>query len=595
MNWTEARQFCREKYTDLATFDSMDDLSRLKADFSYSWAWFGLWDDPENWRTSMANDTNSWRWSATGETSRTGYQNWASGEPDYLKAKETCVAMGSNALWSDANCETTREFICYNENNKKTYFHIPTKKTWQSAQQHCREHFTDLAMIENEAENTKANEATQGTGSYWIGLYRNPWTWSDRSQSSFRNWNHTKNNNDGQQQCGEENPQHEWGDDYCDYKKPFICHQGLPLSSCSQPPPRQYHYVSTPKNWTEARQFCREKYTDLATFDNMDDISRLKADFSYSWAWIGLWDDPENWKTSMGNDTNSWRWSATGETSRTGYQNWESSDPNYWSAKETCVAMRDYGLWIDANCEYTNELICYNVSENKKNYFHIPTKKTWQSAHQHCRENFTDLAMIENEAENTEAQKAKPDTRSYWIGTPGLGLTGAKAPSGSGTTQKITLMVNNTVGKKICNMNGGMIIVTLRSPSSAIKPPLRQYHYVSTPKSWTEARQFCREKYTDLATFDSMDDISRLEADLPYLWAWNGLWDDPENWKTSMGNDTNSWRWSATGETSRTGYQNWDSDQPDYWEAQETCVLMRNQGLWVDERCETPREFICYS
>ncbi|KAM9722806.1 macrophage mannose receptor 1-like isoform 2-T2 [Menidia menidia] len=231
MNWTEARQFCREKYTDLATFDSMDDIRRLKADFSYSWAWFGLWDDPENWRTSMGNDTNSWRWSATGETSRTGYQNWASGEPDYLKAKETCVAMGSNALWSDANCETTREFICYNENNKKTYFHIPTKKTWQSAQQHCREHFTDLAMIENEAENTKANEATQGTGSYWIGLYRNPWTWSDGSQSSFRNWNHTKNNNDGQQQCGEENPQHEWGDDYCDYKKPFICHQVLRRST----------------------------------------------------------------------------------------------------------------------------------------------------------------------------------------------------------------------------------------------------------------------------------------------------------------------------------------------------------------------------
>ncbi|CAG6013921.1 unnamed protein product [Menidia menidia] len=86
----------------------------------------------------------------------------------------------------------------------------------------------------------------------------------------------------------------------------IVLYSGLPVSSCSQPPLRQYHYVPTEMSWTEARQFCREKYTDLATFDSMDDISRLKADFSYSWAWIGLWDDPENWKTSMGNDTNSW-------------------------------------------------------------------------------------------------------------------------------------------------------------------------------------------------------------------------------------------------------------------------------------------------
>ncbi|KAM9723735.1 macrophage mannose receptor 1-like [Menidia menidia] len=230
MSWTKARQFCREKYTDLATFDSMDDLSRLKADFSYSWAWIGLWDDPENWKTSMGNDTNSWRWSATGETSRTGYQNWGSEEPNYYGANQKCVVIGDGALWLDDTCETKREFICFNvsENNKKNYFHIPTSETWQSAQQHCREHFTDLAMIENEAENTEANNAKPGGSFYWIGLYRNPWTWSDRSQSSFRNWHPTSKNNNGlKQHCVVENTDHEWGDDNCDVKKPFICHEVL--------------------------------------------------------------------------------------------------------------------------------------------------------------------------------------------------------------------------------------------------------------------------------------------------------------------------------------------------------------------------------
>ncbi|KAM9722809.1 C-type mannose receptor 2-like [Menidia menidia] len=229
-SWTEARQFCRDKYTDLATFDSMDDISRLEADLPYLWAWNGLWDDPENWKTSMGNDTNSWRWSATGETSRTGYQNWDSDQPDYWEAQETCVLMRNQGLWVDERCETPREFICYSvsENNKKNYFHIPTNKTWQSAQQHCRENFTDLAMIDNEAENTEADKATPGTGSYWIGLYRNPWTWSDRSQSSFRTWHPIfKENTGGTQHCVAQSPDRQWADEYCSDKKPFFCHQVL--------------------------------------------------------------------------------------------------------------------------------------------------------------------------------------------------------------------------------------------------------------------------------------------------------------------------------------------------------------------------------
>uniref|UniRef100_A0A3P9IA69 C-type lectin domain-containing protein n=1 Tax=Oryzias latipes TaxID=8090 RepID=A0A3P9IA69_ORYLA len=117
-------------------------------------------------------------------------------------------------------------------------------------------------------------------------------------------------------------------------------------------PLRQYHYVNISLNWSEAQLYCREKYTDLATFDSLDDLNRLKADFSYSWAWIGLHDDPAAWKTSMGNKSNSWRWSATGQTSITGYQSWNRTILDYLDAKETCVTIIGWGLWNDLTCNY---------------------------------------------------------------------------------------------------------------------------------------------------------------------------------------------------------------------------------------------------
>lgn len=38
---------------------------------------------------------------------------------------------------------------------------------------------------------------------------------------------------------------------------------------------RQYYFVSTELNWTEAQRVCRNNYYDLATVENTDDVRAI--------------------------------------------------------------------------------------------------------------------------------------------------------------------------------------------------------------------------------------------------------------------------------------------------------------------------------
>lgn len=151
---------------------------------------------------------------------------------------------------------------------------------------------------------------------------------------------------------------------------------GCHLSSSSKFPLRTYYYVNLIITWTDAQRYCRVNYDDLATIDSINDINMLKSDFSYSWAWIGLSDDPNSWKFNMGNDSNSWRWSATGETSKTGYHNWTATEPNRKGGNETCVIMASGGGWMDVVCDSLNSFVCYS-GKNWENVFYLQYVHYW--------------------------------------------------------------------------------------------------------------------------------------------------------------------------------------------------------------------------
>uniref|UniRef100_A0A3P8TTA5 C-type lectin domain-containing protein n=1 Tax=Amphiprion percula TaxID=161767 RepID=A0A3P8TTA5_AMPPE len=71
---------------------------------------------------------------------------------------------------------------------KKIFVFVNESKTWTDAQSYCRQRYTDLASVRNQAENDQIRTLTQDQ-QCWIGLYRGQWKWSDGTPMSFREWN----------------------------------------------------------------------------------------------------------------------------------------------------------------------------------------------------------------------------------------------------------------------------------------------------------------------------------------------------------------------------------------------------------------------
>ncbi len=140
-----------------------------------------------------------------------------------------------------------------------------------------------------------------------------------------------------------------------------LCHQSPGVCIPSAHVLRQFRYVNLTMNWSKAQRYCRVKYTDLATIRSMSDTSRLNRPSSdNSQLWIGLNDDPKSWKTIIGDDENSWRWSAGGETNNTGYHNWQPGEPNNHGAHQTCVIVDGDGTWRDEFCGRKLYFVCFN-------------------------------------------------------------------------------------------------------------------------------------------------------------------------------------------------------------------------------------------
>uniref|UniRef100_A0AAY4C0H2 C-type lectin domain-containing protein n=1 Tax=Denticeps clupeoides TaxID=299321 RepID=A0AAY4C0H2_9TELE len=95
MPWSQARQYCRSNYTDLATIPSstaQQEMFSLTPAMAY---WIGLFRD-------------AWEW-ANGDQST--FRQWATVPPSNVSV-EACAAVDMNGLWHSLSCSSYLPFIC---------------------------------------------------------------------------------------------------------------------------------------------------------------------------------------------------------------------------------------------------------------------------------------------------------------------------------------------------------------------------------------------------------------------------------------------------------------------------------------------------
>uniref|UniRef100_A0A3Q3FM70 C-type lectin domain-containing protein n=1 Tax=Labrus bergylta TaxID=56723 RepID=A0A3Q3FM70_9LABR len=376
----------------------MTDMKRLREIVNTQEAWIGLQSNP-----GQAN--RRWHWSLPGTqgVALSDLKTYFPGhEPTPGNSPENCARIVGGELL-DTPCDINKTFICFNgtEEPPKSLICINESMNWTQAQNYCRENYTDLVSGLDQLAHLADYSKSHCSPESWIGLFRDTWSWSDGSNSSFRHWNLGLLKDGVNKECATVlKGEGKWDSAACDKKKPFVCYDGQCVSfTCHH---IEYHLIEEPKTWDEAQRYCRENYTDLATVSDMTDMKRLREIVNTQEAWIGLQNNP-------GQANRRWHWSLPGMQGvalselKTYFPGHE---PTTGNSPENCARIVG-GKLLDTLCGINKTFICFNgTEESPKSFIYIKESMNWTQAQNYCRDKYTDLVsgldQLAHLADNTD-------------------------------------------------------------------------------------------------------------------------------------------------------------------------------------------------
>nr|XP_046248044.1 E-selectin isoform X2 [Scatophagus argus] len=125
-----------------------------------------------------------------------------------------------------------------------------------------------------------------------------------------------------------------------------------------------YYHSNTTMNWQDARDWCREHYTDMVAIQNQEEIEHLNSWLpkKSGYYWIGI-----------RKINHIWTWVGTNKALTEEAKNWAKGEPNnarngkIRGKNEDCVEMyikRDTqpGTWNDERCEKLKTALCYTAA-----------------------------------------------------------------------------------------------------------------------------------------------------------------------------------------------------------------------------------------
>ncbi|XP_014822714.1 PREDICTED: cell wall protein DAN4-like isoform X1 [Poecilia mexicana] len=213
MKYDDARSYCRNMNIDVATVYNLAEVNIMLSLVlpTGSNIWIGL----------EVGDLWIWHW--TGSDQGTSFLNWDTGEPQDNEQK-ACAVMNQNGKWLGNDCGTPESFVCQGIGDVSTYIFVEVKKSWRDARSHCWNLSSDLVTIHS-AEENKAVRNISTSERLWIGLFKDPWTWSGGSNSSFRFWDANEPNYGSNGNCvtADLGNNGKWSTQNCNNRHSVIC------------------------------------------------------------------------------------------------------------------------------------------------------------------------------------------------------------------------------------------------------------------------------------------------------------------------------------------------------------------------------------